>query len=147
MRCDRDADQGVSVGTAMSRQALAFQPDLPAVGQSCRDLDVDILAGRQPHAFHGAFDGLFERDRQCGRDILATVDRVEILGLGRAPPPRARSGAAEHIAENIFEPAESSTAARRAAESLGSPREGLEIAFASESTWSAAGSRRLETVA
>src|SRR5581483_7862170 len=113
-----------------------------AVGQSCRDLDVDILPGRQPHAFRNALGGLLERDRQCGRDILAAVDRVEILGLGRARPPRAGSGAPEHIAENIFEPAEPSTAARRATEPLGSPSEGLEMAFASESARSATGSRR-----
>ena len=83
MRGDGDADQRVSGRTAVSGQALAFQPDLLTVGQSRRYLDVDVLTGRQPHALADTLRGLGQRDRQCRSNILATVDRVEILRRAR----------------------------------------------------------------
>src|SRR5262249_21129675 len=57
-----------------------------------------------------------------------------------------RSHAAEHVAENILEPAEPAAASAGAAEPFGSPGEGLEMACASEPARPPPGARRLETV-
>ena len=122
-------------------QPLALEPDLLALGETGRDLDLDLLAGRQLHALLHALGGLRQRDGERRRDIAAgrgaEILRLEMdAGAGAATPrgparrrthpsgyPRSRRSRARRPAHHARPPA---------------PGEGLEPALAPEA---AAGAR------
>ena len=67
MRRDRDGDQQIAGRAAGPGSPWPLQPDLLAVGEAGRNLDLDLLAGRQPHALRRAVRGLRQRDGQRRR--------------------------------------------------------------------------------
>src|SRR5205807_8433832 len=122
----RDADGDEHVAGPMARRGLALplQPDLLARGDAGRNLDVELLAVRQPHAFFGALHGVFQRDRQRRIDVEVEPDAagVEFKGSTAAA---TRSAAAEHAAEDLLKTAAAGAARTTAA---GAKRVGLEAA-------------------
>ena len=127
--------------------SLAAKPDLLAAGDPRRDLDVDVLAGRQAHALGDAVRGFRQRHRHRRGDVGADA---EILGLERrtgtawrARPARAGAPAhaAEGLPENVLEAAETGAAAaapRAAGKALGTEAEGLELRLGREAAGAAA---------
>src|SRR5262249_8334881 len=120
---------------ARTGKALAAEPDLLAVGESCRNLDLELFAGRQLHPARRAFGSLRQRDRCRGGDIAA-VRRCEVLLLELEPATRATAaGAGKDVPQDVLEAAEATGAARASAaalETTGPVAERLEHALAFE---------------
>src|SRR4051812_29753672 len=98
MRCDGDGDQQIAGGMDGGGFALPFQPDLLAGDHAGWNLDVELLARRQPHPFLAALDRLLQRHRHGDADV--EIDPERALVKGRRAAPRAR--AAEHAFKNIL---------------------------------------------
>src|SRR5262249_5883609 len=115
-----------------------------AVGEPGRNLDLDFLAGRQPHARGRAFGGFRQGDRKCRAHVLAVRRLGEICRLepveAAAPSSPAAPEPAHHLAENIFETPEPAPAGAtpRAAKSFRAPGETFEIAVAAKSRMTSA---------
>ena len=125
MRRDRDRDERVA-DRAGPGQALPFEPDLLAIGETRRNLDVHFLAVRQVHAAGAAFGGLGERDGHRHRDVAAAGRRAEIIRLeleAGAPAPCS----AEHALENVLEAAKSARARASPPEGAAARKGRLEI--------------------
>src|SRR4029079_14687484 len=119
---------------AGARHALPLQPDGLAVGETGRDLGVDLLAGRQMDAPRCARQNLRQRDGDGAGDVTARRRTAEILLFERLRPPAAAGGTTEHFLEDIVDPAATAETARAPAppaatlETVGTPRERFEIA-------------------
>ena len=87
--------------------ALPLQPDLLAGGDAGRNLDVELLAGRQPDALLAALDRLLQRHRHG--DVEIEVEprsrRCRIRSLPPAAGRAAARRAAEHAVEDVLEAA------------------------------------------
>ena len=105
--------------------ALAAQADLLAVGDAGRDLDVQLLAGRQTDALLGTLDGFLEGHGHG--DIDVEIGDAAAIGAAAAEATtavefeRLRSGAgaapgcaAEHAVENILEAGSTTCATAKA---------------------------------
>ena len=109
---DRHGDEHVA-RAARSGHALAAQAHGLAIGDSGRNLDLDVLAGRQPHALGDAMGGFRQRHGQRRADVGSGR---HVLGLetGAAGTPAPATSTTEGLAQNVLEPAET-PAARRGA--------------------------------
>src|ERR1700722_18093356 len=113
MRRDAHGDQEIAGRMAGRGLALPLQPDLLAGGNAGGNLDIELLAGRQPDALLDALDRLFQRHRHGDGKIEIERDAagIEFEGgaarAGTLPPP---CGAAEHAVEDILETAAATTA-------------------------------------
>ena len=96
-----------------ARVALPLEPDLLAVGEAGRNLDLDLLAGRQVHAARAALGRLGERDGDIRGDVLpaARSPRAEVVVV--EPLRAAPAAAAEHVLEDLVDAAEAAAARRR----------------------------------
>src|SRR5207302_10543124 len=107
---DRDRD-GRFADRSRPGQALPFEPDLLAIGETRRNLDVHLLAVRQVHAPRAAFRGFDERDGHRHRDVAAAGRRAEIIRLElRIEAGAPAGGSAEHALEYVLEAAKSARA-------------------------------------
>src|SRR5205085_8132534 len=68
---DRDRDQHVAGLAARHGEPLPFQPDLLAVGEAGRDLDLKLLAGRKLDAPRRTLGRFLKSDRCRRGDIAA----------------------------------------------------------------------------
>src|SRR6185503_7340468 len=131
MRRDINHDQRVAGFAGGARPALPFQADGLAAGDAGRDLDLDVLAGRQMHARLAAARGFRQRDGERGLQVLAGRRLSEFLRLelgAEAAAARAARCAAEHAAQQILEAAAAKTAAAAGAlEAVGAETEALEL--------------------
>ncbi len=129
-------------GPAGAGHALPFQPDGLAVGEAGRNLDLDLLAGRQMHAPRRAGCNLRQRDGDRAGDVAALGRSAEFLRLELRTPAGAAGRAAEHVLEDIVDAAaEAAAPAPRAAaalEAVRAPGEVLEAAVLAESLTEAA---------
>src|SRR5215207_3915882 len=99
---DRDRDQLVARSPAGARQALPLQPDGLAVGETGRNLGVDLPTGWQMDASRRAGQNLRQRDGDGAGDVTARRGATEFLRLElRAAPGAGR--AAEHLLEDIVD--------------------------------------------
>src|SRR5215475_8132026 len=133
MRRDVHGDQEIARRMALRGLALPPQSDLLAFDDPSRDLDVELLAGRQPDALVTALDRLLQR--HCHGDIDVEVEPDAAgLELERAGPPgttaRAPAGIGEHAVEDVLE--------RPAAHATGSAAGAERIALESAGTAGAA---------
>src|SRR6478672_2010067 len=128
MRRDVDRNQRVARFSGRAGPALTFQADLLAARNARRNLDLDVLAGRQMYARLGALGCIGKRDRQRRVQILpgagrcAEIFRLELL----AETPRRAGTAAKHPAQKILE-AGAATATARTAEAIGAEAEAFEL--------------------
>ena len=88
MRRDRNGDEHVAGLAAGHREPLPLQPDLLAVGEAGRDLDLELLAGRQLDAACRALGRFLERDRRGRGDVAARRLRDSSSSNWKPPPPR-----------------------------------------------------------
>src|SRR5262249_11036961 len=133
VRRDRHGDQHVARAPARSRHALALEPDLLAFSEPSRNLDLELLAGRQLHATLGPLGGFCERDRHRGRDVAAM--RRLCLGVLKLKAAATSSTASrEHILEDVLEATEAAAPPpTRALEAARPEAESLEHPLAAES--------------
>ncbi len=110
MRRHPDGDQNVANSTRTG-QSLPLEADLLALAEPGRNLDIDLLSGRQVHASGRAFGGFGERDHDFSRHIVAGGLHILRRETG-ASPPAAAGRAAEHAAEHIVEIGEAARPAR-----------------------------------
>src|SRR6202035_1709834 len=133
MRRDADRDQEIAGPVAVRGLALPLQPDLLAGGDAGGNLDIELLAGRQPDALLDALDRLFQRHRHGDGKI--EIERnpagIEFEGVAAAGPLPPARGAAEHAVEDVLETA--------AANAAGAEGVGLEAAGAGATARVAAG--------
>jgi hypothetical protein len=100
----------------------------------CRDLYIDLPAGRELHALAGAGRGFRQGDGQRGRDVLtAAAGQILLLELSTdACPAAAGPSAAECFLQDIFEAPKAAKATARAAartpKAVASPGERFELA-------------------
>src|SRR3974390_384307 len=117
---DIHRDQRVARPPTRPRPSLPFQPDLLAIGDTGRNLDLDLLARRQGDARLRTFGGLGQTDRDRGLQVLPGRRRAEVLRLelsaAAGATRTAAGGAAEHAAQKILETAAAEAAAGRALE-------------------------------
>ena len=126
-----------AIDTVIKRSPGALAPAAPcprsrillAIGDPGGDLDLDVLAVRQPHALRGALRRVKQRHGQRGRDIGSGA-AAQILGFETRAATATRTRAGESVAENILEAAE--TTAARASPGTPAPRPASE-AFGTES--------------
>jgi len=90
----RHRDQEIADAVAGAGEPLPFQPDLLAVAQPGRDLDVDLLAGRQLHALPHALGRFRQRDGQrCSMSrppaTIFVLLELDAAASARAAPPKA----------------------------------------------------------
>src|SRR5262249_12668747 len=139
VRGNPDGDEHIPGRTARQGQALSLETNLLTVGKPRRNLDLDFLSGRKPHALGGALGRLQQRDRQRRDDVPALGRRPDI---GRVEPmveagasARATPEPAHHLAEDVLEAAKSACARApaRAAHAFRAPSESLEVAVAAKS--------------
>src|SRR5262249_13587288 len=145
MRRDRHRDQHVAGAPARSRHALALEPDLLTLGEPSRNLDLDLLAGRQLHATPGTLGGFRERDRHRGGDVTAMRPRcLLVLELKAAA---ATTASREHVLEDVLETSEAAAArtTTRALGAAGPEAERFEHALATEAA-AGAGAKALEAL-
>ena len=137
-----------SPAPALPGHALAVEPDLLAVGDAGRNLDVDVLAGRQLQPLGGAVRRFRQRHRHLGLHVGADA---EILGLeiGAA----AARAAAEGFAQNILEAAgrrppacAAAPAPGGAGETFRAEAEAFEIAVAAEAGTRAGAAAAVKTL-
>src|SRR5262249_59693523 len=114
MRRHVDGDQRVAGRASAGGIALAFEPDLLAIAQAGRDLDLDLLAVGQVHAACAALGRLRQRDGDLRIDVLAAHARREILELRPDVRASPTSVVAEHVLEDFVDAAEAASAARAA---------------------------------
>src|SRR4029453_5474685 len=124
MRRDVDRDQPIARLAARARPALPLQPDLLATCDSRRNLDLDVLAGRQVHARLGPFGRIGERDRQRSMQVLSAGRRRKILGFKRRARIPRGTPPAEHSPQHSLE---AGTAAAGAAETVRTKAETFEM--------------------
>src|SRR5450432_2845531 len=102
----------------MARRGLALplQPALLARGNAGGNLDIELLAGRQPDALVHALDRLFKRHRHGDGKIEIERDAaaIELEGGAAGAGPRAARRAAEHAVEDVLETAAAGAAAEGA---------------------------------
>src|ERR1700756_4392811 len=108
MRGDVHGDQEIARRMALRGLALSAQPDLLALDDACGNLDVELLAGRQPDALVAALDRLLQRHGHGDVDIEVEPDAAGLkLERARAPRATARTaaGIGEHAVEDVLKPA------------------------------------------
>src|SRR5439155_12703457 len=93
---DIDRNQEIARAVAGRRLALPLQPDLLTRRYTGGNLDIELLAGRQPDAFLHALDRFFQRHRHG--DAQIEIERysagTELEGSAAPPGPRStRRGA------------------------------------------------------
>src|SRR5215475_12470754 len=125
MRRDADGDEHVTRPVTRRGLALPLQPDLLARAHAGRNLDIELLAARQPHALLGALDGVLQRDSQRSIDVEVDPDAAGVELEMIAAAARA-AAAAEHAVEDVLEAA--ATAHPAGAASTGAEGIGLEAA-------------------
>src|SRR5579864_4686144 len=155
MRRDRDGDQQVT-GAGLPGHALTFEPDMLAVHNADRNLDVDVLAVGQVQPLGRAVGRVHQRHRHFGLHVGADAEILR-LEIGAA----TAGGAAEGFAQNILEAAEPAAAPAPAAGFSAAPAPGgagepfrteaesLEIGVAAEAgarVGAAAAAKTLEAV-
>src|SRR5580700_644099 len=116
MRRERHGDEQVA-GAGLPGHALAFEPDVLAVHDADRNLDVHILAVRQVQPLGGSVSRVRQRNRHFSLNVGADpkILRLEI----RAGTARA---AAERFPQNILETAEPAAAATSSSAAAPAPR-------------------------
>src|SRR5262245_22272214 len=133
MRRNGDCDEHVAGAPARPGKPLAAEPDLLAVGEPGRNLDLELFPGRQLHPARRAFGGFRQRDRRRGGDIAA-VRRRKVLLLELEPAARASTaGAGKDVPKDVLEAAEPTActgASAAALEAAGPVGEGLKRALA-----------------
>jgi hypothetical protein len=91
--------------------ALPLQADLLTCGNAGRNLDVELLARRQPDALLRAFDRLLQRNHHGDGEIEVESDAAGIkfemaaAARTRARPCATAGRAAEHAVEDVLKPA------------------------------------------
>src|SRR5262249_37447725 len=139
----RDGNQQIPGAPAAAREPLALEPDLLAIANSLRDLDLDVLAVRKLHALLGSLGGFRERDCQRGRDVVARRGEILLFRRETARPPAAGPAAAstaaevsEHVLEDVLDAAMAAEAATRTStlKSFGPEAERFERALAAEAS-------------
>src|SRR5690348_17124742 len=125
---DVHGDEGIAGDTAVPRTriALPLQPDLLTAGEAGRNLDVDLLAGRQVQPPDRAVGGVLQTDGQRRLEIarrwrLVLLGEIFRLELRRAAARASATKTAEHVAQDILEAA-ATTRAATALETVGTPR-------------------------
>src|SRR6516164_1265671 len=142
MRGDADGDQeitGLVTGRAL---ALPLQADLLAVGDAGGDLDVELLAARQPHALLTAFHRLFQRrgHRDVEIEVEADAAGFKLEGIAAARATACAGGsAAEHAVQDVLKTAGTAAAGGKAAAGTGAEGEALEAAGTRAAARTAAG--------
>ena len=132
-------DQHVA-GAGLAGHALALEPDLLALGDAGRNLDVDVLAGRQPQALGDALGRFRQRDRQGGVHVGADAEifLLEMSIRRRARPRPAAPKASLRMSSKppklpLAAAARAATAApRRPGEALRAEIEAFEIHVGAE---------------
>src|SRR5665647_1479527 len=113
MRRDVDRDQEIAGLVTGCGLALPLEPDLLAGDDAGGNLDIELLAGRQPDALLDAIDRLFQRHRHGDGQI--EVERnaagLEFEGAAAAGPRAPPRRAAEHAVEDVLETAAAAKAA------------------------------------
>src|SRR5262249_7176190 len=107
VRGDVDGDEQIAGLVTLRGLALPAKADLLAGDDACRNLDIKLLAVRQPHALLAALDRLLQRHRHRHLDVEIKPDAAGVV-LERAATTAtlagaARSGRAEHAVEDILE--------------------------------------------
>ena len=118
-----------AIDTVIKRSPGALAPAAPwprnrtllAIGDPGGDLDLDVLAVRQPHALRGALRRVKQRHGQRRRDIGSGA-AAKILGFETRTAPSARTRAGESVAENILEAAETTATATGTSAGTPAPR-------------------------
>src|SRR5438045_2449053 len=114
MGSDGHCNEHIACRTTAGRgHALAAQPDLLAVLNAGRDLELDLFADRQLDAARAAMGGFIQRDGCSRGDILPAHRRADIVRLEGC----ARSTAAahpEHLTQDVLEAGPAGTATTRA---------------------------------
>src|SRR5262249_25161496 len=130
MRRDLDRDQNIAVVAAGAGEPLPLEPNGLAVVEPGRDLDLDLLPGREHDPFLAALRRLRQRDGQRHRNVLAGASEFLLLELEATAAAARRPGhAAERLLQDILEAAKASAGAEAATlEAARSPGEGLETA-------------------
>src|SRR3954453_11554571 len=136
MRRDVDGDQEIARAMARRRLALSLQPDLLTGGDAGWNLDIELLAARQPDAFFGALDRLLQRHRHGNAEIEVEPNAAGIEFKLAAAGACATRGTAEHAVQDVFKATTAHAAGPSAAAAEGV---GLKAARAGTATRIAAG--------
>src|SRR4051794_2027441 len=111
MRRDLDRNQYVAGRAAAGRgHALPPQPDLLAVLDSGRNLELDLFADRQVEPARAAMRGLVQGDGRRRGHVLAAQGRANVFGLKACARPTTPAHA-EHLAQDVLEARAACTAA------------------------------------
>src|SRR5262249_57005246 len=102
VRSDVDGDQEVAGRMALGGLAVPAQPDLLTLADAGRDLDVELLAARQPDALLAALDRLLQRHRHRYSDVEIETNSAGFKFKG-ACAPCARASTAAGIGEHAVE--------------------------------------------
>src|ERR1700720_1172703 len=128
MQRDVDRNQQIARPVTGRGVALPLEPDLLAGHNAGRNLDIELLAGRQPDPLLHTPDRLLQRNRHGDGKIEIKRDGagVELEGAAASARPRAaRRLRAEHAVEDVLKSAAAKAAGARAAAAAGM---GLEAA-------------------
>src|SRR5262249_52401463 len=106
MGCDADGDQEIAGRMALGGLALSPQPNLLALGDPGRNLDVALLAVRRPAALRATLARFSQRNGHGDVDVEVEPDPAGVeleLRTAAGSGARAARRTAEHAVEDVLE--------------------------------------------